>query len=127
MSVWKLRFAWLGWLVAFGLGLFCLVLVLQGVVRDRRIGEPVLAIDPSRPSDWTATRFRVWGRGTYMLFISSVNFDSTHAGVPLGADVEIAVLDPAGRSVFQRRYPPGTTGLTLPINYGDSQLAEVPL
>ncbi|MGQ0538005.1 MAG: hypothetical protein ACT4R6_03585, partial [Gemmatimonadaceae bacterium] len=41
--------------------------------------------------------------------------------------VEIAVLDPAGRSVFQRRYPPGTTGLTLPINYGDSQLAEVPL
>lgn len=123
----KLQLLLLAWMASFALALFCAAIVVKGVLRDLRVGEPMLAIDLSRPSDWTATRFRVWGQGTYMLFISSVNWDSTYVGAPLGAELEVAVLDPGGRPVFERVFPGGATGHVLPINYGDSRLVEVPV
>jgi hypothetical protein len=118
---------WLAWSATFGLSLLCSVIVVQGILRDRRIGEPVLALDASQRSDWRATRFRVWGEGSYRLFIAAVNWDSTHVGAPLRAILEVAVLTPNGSAAFQQQYAPGATGLVLPINYGDAQLAELAL
>jgi hypothetical protein len=115
------------WVVSFALGLVCLAVLAQGVIRDRRLGEPVLPIDLSRTSGWTSTPFRVWGEGSYRLFLSSVNFDSTHVGVPLGADFEVIVVDPAGRPVVARVFRAGSTDHVLPYNYGDSRLAELRL
>jgi hypothetical protein len=116
---------WFAWSATFGLSVLCGVIVVQGILRDRRIGEPVLALDVSQQSDWRVTRFRVWGEGTYRLFIATVNWDSTHVGAPLGATLEVAVLTPNGSAAFQQQYAPDTTGLVLPINYGDAQLADL--
>ena len=118
---------WLAWSSTLGLSLLCSVIVLQGLLRDRRIGEPVLALDVSERSDWRATRFRLWGEGTYRLFIATVNWDPTHVGVPLAATLEVAILTPNGSAAFQQKYTPAATGLILPINYSDAQLAQLPL
>lgn len=118
---------WIAWTSTYGLALVCSGVVLKGALRDRRAGEPVLALDLARAGDWRATRFRVWGAGTYTLFISSVNWDSTFAGEPLGAVLEVALSSPGGRRVFRRTYERGSTGLMLPINYGDSRLADIAL
>ncbi len=123
----KIAWIWIAWLTTFALSLFCTGIVVKGVLRDNRVGEPVLSLDLARPSDWRSTRFRVWGSGTYTLFISSVNWDSTFVGEPLGAELEVAVLSPSGKPRFQRMYPARSTGLVLPINYGDSHLADVSL
>lgn len=123
----KQQLHWLAWIATFGLAVFCAAIVVKGVLRDRRTGEPVLAIDLARLSDWASTRFRVWGEGRYLLFISSVNWDSTFVGTSLDAAIEVAVIDPAGHPVFARVFPPGSTDHVLPMNYGDSRLAEVPL
>lgn len=118
---------WFGWVATFSLAILCSWLVVKGVLRDRRVGEPVLALDVSQPTDWREQRFRAWGKGTYRLFISAVNWDSTHIGAPLGATLEVAVLNPRGEHAFAQQFPPGSTGLLLPINYSDAQLAELPL
>ena len=118
---------WLAWIATFALAVFCSWLVVKGVLRDRRVGEPVLALNVSQPTDWREQRFRVWGKGTYRLFISAVNWDSTHAGAPLGATLEVVVLTPRGEKTFAQQFPPGSTGLLLPINYSDAQLAELTL
>jgi len=123
----KITWIWIAWLTTFALALFCVSIVVKGVLRDRRVGEPVLSLDLARPSDWRSSPFRVWGSSTYTLFISSVNWDSTFAGAPLGAELEVVVSSPSGKPVFQRTYAPRSTGLVLPINYGDSHLADVSL
>jgi hypothetical protein len=116
---------WFAWSATFGLGLLCSGIVVQGILRDRHTGDPVLPLDVSQRSDWRAARFRVWGEGTYRLFIASVNWDSTRVGAPLRATLEVAVLTPNGLAAFRRQYAPGATGLLLPINYGDAELAEL--
>ena len=118
---------WLAWSSTLGLSLLCSGIVLQGLLRDRRIGEPVLALNVSERSDWRATRFRLWGEGSYRLFIATVNWDPTYVGVALAATLEIAILRPDGSAAFQQKYAPAATGLVLPINYNDAQLAELPL
>jgi hypothetical protein len=123
----KTTWIWIAWLTTFALALFCVSIMVKGVLRDRRVGEPVLSLDLARASNWRSTRFRVWGSGVYTLFISSVNWDSTFTGEPLGAELEVAVLTPSGKPVFQRVYAARSTGHVLPINYGDSQLADVSL
>ncbi|MGH7694852.1 MAG: hypothetical protein ACRENH_07715 [Gemmatimonadaceae bacterium] len=123
----NITWIWIAWLTTFALALTCVSIVVKGVLRDRRVGEPVLSLDLARRSDWRSSRFRVWGSGTYTLFISSVNWDSTFAGAPLGAELEVAVLTPSGKPVFKRMYAARSTGLRLPINYGDSHLADVSL
>ncbi|MGQ0704105.1 MAG: hypothetical protein ACT4PM_13315 [Gemmatimonadales bacterium] len=101
--------------------------VAAGLIRDTRAGEPVLAIDLSQRSDWNAIRFRPWRTGNYRLFLSTVNFDSTHLGAPFGGMLETEVLNEAGQPVFRRRYGGGETGHVLPWNYGDQVLATLPI
>jgi hypothetical protein len=123
----KRPLVWLTWTVTFALACLCGTIFVQGLLRDRRAGDPQLPLNVAQSGEWHSARFRVWGAGRYKLFISSVNWDSTHQGAPLGAALEVALRAPNGRAVFQRTYPPNSTGLVLPINYGDSELAELDL
>jgi hypothetical protein len=100
---------------------------VQGVLRDRRIGEPVLRIDLSSASDWVSAPFRVWGPGTYTLFISSVNHDPKFVGALLAGDFEVSIADPDGVRFFHQVYASGSTGHLLPSNYGDSKLGSFKL
>lgn len=99
----------------------------QGILRDRRIGEPVLRIDLSSTSDWVSTRFRIWGRGTHSLFVSSVNHDPRFIGADLAAAFEISITNSSGMRFFHRLYAPGSTGHVLPSNYGDRKLGSFEL
>lgn len=105
----------------------CAAVFVQGVVRDQRIGEPVLRIDFPSAGEWTSTRFRVWGAGPRTLSMSSVNQDPQFVGAELEAAFEVAVVHSDGRTFFQRAYPPGSTGHQLPSNYGDSRLEKLVL
>jgi hypothetical protein len=118
---------WVGWLVSIALAVLFGAVFIQGIVRDRRIGEPVLRIDLASSADWTGTSFRVWGAAQYNLFISSVNHDPQFAGTPLGAEFEVAIDSPDGKPFFRNRYPAGSTRHVLPMNYGDSKLGTFSL
>jgi hypothetical protein len=109
------------WMLTLGLSVLCSGLFLQGVIRDTRWGDPVLRLDLSRTSDWVSVPFRVWGTGNYDLFLSTVNHQPDHVGIPLSADFEVSIVDPDDRIVFSRLFQGGTTGHVLPTNYGDSQ------
>lgn len=116
--------SWVIWTVCFSLAAVCGFVVVRGIWRDRRIGEPVMTVDVSRAGAESRS-FRVWRGGAYRLFISAVNWDSTHAGVPLDAELTLSVTGPGVSRVFERRYAPGETQLQLPINYADALLAEL--
>jgi hypothetical protein len=124
---WKPRFLWTAWLFSIVLTLIFMVIFVQGIVRDRRIGEPALRIDLSSASDWISAPFRVWGPGTYTLFISSVNHDPQFVGALLAGDLEVSIADPDGVRVFHQVYAAGSTGHLLPSNYGDSKLGSLKL
>jgi hypothetical protein len=114
-------------------GVFCTIAMLSwfifiaGVWRDERPADPVLDIEVSRAGQWKSQPFRVWGDGEYKLFISSVNFDSTHLGAPLTAQLDVQVVSPGGETLFARTYGAGQTGLLLPVNYTDADLTELHL
>jgi hypothetical protein len=127
VSSWKPRFLWSAWLFSIVLTLIFTSIFVQGVLRDRRIGEPVLRIDLSSASDWVSAPFRVWGPGTYTLFISSVNHDPKFVGALLAGDFEVLIADPDGVRFFHQVYASGSTGHLLPSNYGDSKLGSFKL
>jgi len=122
MTSWKRKLLWGTWFVSFGVALVSLALVVQGMLRDTRAGEPVVHIDLASAADWVAVPFRVWGAGTYRLFISSVNHDPKFVGAPLAGDFEVAIMDPDRKAYFQQVYAAGSTDHVLPSNYGDSKL-----
>ena len=122
MTFWKGKLLWGAWVICFALALICMAIFAQGILRDLRAGEPVIHIDLSSPTDWVSVPFRVWGAGTYVLFISSVNHDLRFVGVPLTGTFEVAIVDPDGKLFFQQIYPAGSTQHVLPSNYGDSKL-----
>ncbi len=118
---------WGAWAVSFGLALLCSLIFVQGLLRDTRAGEPVIPLDLSKQSDWQSMPFRVWRDGTYMLFVSSVNHDPRFIGAPFAGDLEVAILDPDGRTFFARRFAGSEMNHTVPSNYGDSRLAMLEL
>lgn len=118
---------WSAWLLSIVLTLIFMAIFVQGVLRDRRIGEPTLRIDLASTSDWVSAPFRVWGPGTYTLFISSTNHDRQFVGAELAADFEVSIADPDGARFFHRVYASGSTGHLLPSNYGDSKLGSFKL
>lgn len=115
------------WVVSFLLALGASAIVVAGVRRDTRAGQPVLKIDLARASDWVTVPFRVWGAARHTLLLSSVSFDSTNLGIPLEGAFEVAVVNGRGDTVFRRMYPPGASGHLLPYNYGDTRLATLAL
>ncbi|HYN53496.1 MAG TPA: hypothetical protein VES38_02180 [Methylotenera sp.] len=126
MNAWKQKLLWT-WLFSIVFALIFMTIFVQGVLRDRRIGEPVLRIDFSSTSDWVSTPFRVWGPGTHTLFVSSVNHDPKFVGAELAADFEVSIADSNGARFFHQVYAPGSTGHVLPSNYGDSKLGSFKL
>lgn len=122
MTSWKGQLLWATWLVSFAISLASMAVFVQGKLRDSRAGEPVVRIDLSSAGDWVAVPFRVWGAGTFRLFMSSVNHDATFVGAPLAGDFEVTIVDSDGKVFFQQVYPAGSTDHVLPSNYGDSQL-----
>ena len=127
MNSWKLKALWGTWIASFTLALSCMVVFIQGVLRDNRAGEPVIQIDLSAVTDWVSVPFRVWGKDTYTLFISSVNHDPKFVGVPLAADFEVAIIAPDGKVFLRQVYSAGSVNHTLPSNYGDSRLGTLEL
>lgn len=127
MISWKPRFLWIAWPFTIVLMLIFTAIFVQGVLRDRRIGEPALGIDLSSTSDWVSAPFRVWGPGTYSLFISSVNHDPKFVGAVLAGDFEVSISDPDGVRFFHQVYAAGSTDHLLPSNYADSKLASLKL
>jgi hypothetical protein len=127
MTSWKPRLLWSAWLFSIVCTLVFMTIFAQGVLRDRRVGEPVLGIDLSSQSNWISAPFRVWGPGTYTLFISSVNHDPKFVGAALAGDFEVSIADPDGAPFFHRVYAAGSTGHVLPSNYGDSRMGSFKL
>lgn len=127
MNSWKLKLLRGAWLFSIVFTLIFVTIFVQGILRDHRIGEPVLHIDFSSTSGWVSTPFRVWGPGTYTLFVSSVNHDPKFVGAELAADFEISIADSDGARFFHQVYAPGSTGHVLPSNYGDRKLGSFKL
>lgn len=115
------------WIVSFLLALGASAIVVAGVRRDTRAGQPVLEIDLARSSDWATVPFRLSGAARHTLLLSTVSFDSTNLGVSLEGAFEVAVVNGRGDTVFRRMYPPGASGHVLPYNYGDTPLATLAL
>ena len=115
------------WAILFVSALVCASLFVQGVLRDTRYGEPVQRLELSADTDWLATPFRVWGAGRHRLILSSVNHDGALVGRSFDGEIEIRVVDSGGRVVLQRAYPPGSTGHSVPSNYGDVTLDTIEL
>jgi hypothetical protein len=113
------------WAILFASALACAALVVQGMLRDTRYGEPVQRLDLSADTDWLATPFRVWGAGRHRLILSSVNHEDRLVGRSFDGEIEIQVVNPDGRIVLQRAYPPGSTGHSVPSNYGDVTLDTI--
>lgn len=113
------------WTILFVSALACAAIVVQGVLRDTRYGEPVQRLELSADTDWLATPFRVWGAGQHRLILSSVNHEDRLVGRSFDGGIEVRIVDPDGRVVLQRAYPPGSTGHSVPSNYGDVTLDTV--
>lgn len=113
---------WLGWLAAFGLAVACLALVVQGIARDQRWGEPAIQVDFSRASGWQSEPFRVWGEHDFRLLLSSVNHDPEFVGRHLFADFEIRITGNSGRALFSRLYRGEAFDYRVPDGYADLEL-----
>ncbi len=124
---WKHKLLWIAWAFCFALSILFVLIFAQGVIRDMRVGEPVLRVDLSSRSDWVSRQFRILRPGTYNLFISTVNHDERFVGEPLAGAFEVAVIAPDGKEFFQRHFSGDTTDHVLPRNYGDSKLATLEL
>lgn len=125
--MWQRRILWAAWGIAFGLAVACIAVFVQGVMRDTRAGDPVIPVDFSAQPHSAEASFRVWGRHTYDLLVSSVNHDAGLVGRRLTAEFQVEIADPDGRLVLERTFPPGSTGLAIPDNYADVGLATLEL
>lgn len=94
-------FLYVVWLACLALGLFCITLFLQGLMRDHRTGQPDIAIDLSSPSSSASRHFRIWQGGEYDLLLSSVNH-SPPFGTPFKGELEISLAAPGGRELVRR-------------------------
>jgi hypothetical protein len=124
---WKRRVLWVVWGLSFGLGLVCLGVFMQGLIRDSDAGDAIIRVNFASPAGWVSAPFRVWGEGTYHLRISSVNHDPQFTGRPLDAEFEVQVIAPDGNAVLRQTYGAGATGHRVPDNYGDRRLATLDL
>lgn len=114
---------WLCWALAFTLAAACFAVLLQGVARDMRWGEPAIPVDFSKASGWQSESFRVWGEDTYTLFVSSVNHDPEYVGRHLTADFRVRILGADDQPVLDRLYRGETLNHKVPQGYGDVRLA----
>lgn len=118
-------FLLVAWTFSFVLALVCIGIFAQGVIRDHRVGQPVIEVDFSEPSGWKEERFRVWGEDSYKLFISSVNHDPEFVGRHLVADFQVRIDGAQGNTVFAREYYGEYLMHKVPNGYGDTALAEI--
>lgn len=116
---------WVGWALAFTVAVACFAVLLQGVARDMRWGEPAIPVDFSKASGWQSENFRVWGEDTYTLFVSSVNHDPEYVGRFLAANFRIRILGADGRPVLDKLYRGEVFDYRVPEGYGDVRLARI--
>lgn len=121
------RACFIGWSVSFPLALACFAILAQGLMRDVYTGDPVVAFDPTKRSNWLSVPFRVWGKGAHALHISSVNHDPAVVGRRFEGELQVRVTDPARRPVLEKSYAPGAAGYRLPDNYGDAVFERLTL
>lgn len=116
---------WIGWALAFALAAACFAVLLQGVARDARWGQPAIPVDFSEVSAWQSASFRVWSEDTYTLFVSSVNHDPEYIDRFLTADFRVRILGADEQPVLDRLYRGETLDHTVPRGYGDVRLATI--
>lgn len=116
---------WIGWALAFALAAACFAVLLQGVARDARWGQPAISVDFSEVSGWQSESFRVWGEETYTLSVSSVNHDPEYIDRFLTADFRVRILGADEQPVLDRLYRGETLDHTVPRGYGDVRLATL--
>lgn len=117
---------WTLWILAVGLGLAAMAVFAQGLIRDRHVGDPELALSLNRATSWTGDSFRVWGEKPYRLHLSSVNHEPPF-GTPYRGSFEVRLVSPSGERVFERRYDGGAIGHLRPDNNHWSDLASFDL
>lgn len=88
------------WLAMLALGVLCIGLFIQGLVRDTRLGDPDLSVDLSQPSR-THHDFRLWRGGEYDLAVSSVNHVPPFK-VPFTGSMNVVLTDADGRELINR-------------------------
>lgn len=116
-----------GWMVIIALGVWSATVVVLGVRRDTRAGEATVSLSLGETSDWQMRAFRVWSDGRYTLFVSTVNFDRPRVGSKFSGEMQVVVRRPNGATFLDRRFGPGTIDHQMPYNYGDTQLANIPI
>ena len=115
------------WGLSFVLTVGCFAVFNQGLVRDVYTGDPEEMFDPKAVSEWISDPFRVWGQGSYALYVGSVNHDPGPVGRPFTGAFEVRVTNPDDQIIFEKMYPPGSTGHRVPTNYGDIRLDTLTL
>lgn len=89
------------WLATLGLGLFCLTLLLKGVIRDNRIGQPDVSVNLASAASSAVNDFRIWRAGEYDVLLSSVNH-SPPFDIPFGGKLDVTVSGPDGNVLVHR-------------------------
>jgi hypothetical protein len=113
------------WLVSLLVGLFCMGLFIQGLVRDQRTGQPDVALDLSGTPSIYSTSFTVWRPGQYDLALSSVNHTPPF-GAPFRGTLEVALTDAGGREILTRTVD-STSGHARPGNMSWTPLDSIRL
>lgn len=115
------------WLLMFLLALGSAAFVAQGLIRDVYTGDPVARVDLREATDWQTVPFRLWGHGVHRLYISSVNHDPSRVGHRFDGAISVRIRDPGGTTVFERTYIPSSLDHSVPLNYGNTELATIEL
>lgn len=91
----KHRFLWVTWTSAFVLSLLAGYGVVEGLVRDGHIGQPVIRVCLQRQGSY-ALAFRVWGKSDYVLWLSALTQEPAPAGLRPDAALEVVLRSPDG-------------------------------
>jgi hypothetical protein len=114
------------WALAFVVYLLTAATFLHGVARDTHLGEARLIMSLAQQTDWRSAPFRVWGRGTYHLLLSSVNHDENFVGRVFDGKIEVKITAPDDRPILNQIYDAAIRH-GVPSNYTDSRLAGLDL
>ena len=85
-------------------GLVCAGIFVSGVVRNAGSRDIVVPLDLSQASGPRQAGFRLWHRGRYTLYLTTVNHDPTFAGQPFTGSVRVRLTDPSHAIVVDRTF-----------------------
>lgn len=125
---------WAGWASSFVLGGFCLFAFFLGYLRDSHFEQAEILLDLGRASGTRSTDFRLWGAGTWVVHLTTLDTRSRpggftpHDSAPRFAGaIEVRVHDPSGAVRLEESYSAEDLDHALPYNVEWTRLAELEL